>query len=274
MTDSVQEHYGSDDIVAHILAAVPWVPETQGHLRAPQIYAFDQFHGRELLATRDHAARLAPAPGTHLLDIGAGIGGPARYFAENFDVRVTGIDITPQFVRAATDLTALCGLADRVSFIEADAAAMPFAAASFDHAYCFYVGMNLPDRPAVLVDCARVLRPGGKLIWTEVAERSGDPHFPLPWAATPATSHLQTRENLLAEFGAAGFDLLTVEDESGAHLELVQKLKQSAAPVSAEHQQANQVVLGPDFLRRRQNYVKSLAEGRFESLFIEARKPA
>lgn len=271
-----QDHYGTDGIVGRILAAVPWSPDDGDPLTAPQLYPFDQLHGRELLATRDHAQTLAPEPGAQVLDIGAGIGGPARYLAATLGCRVTGIDLTPEFVSAASELSRLCGMEDRVRFVEGDAAHMPFADKAFDHACCFYVGMNLPDKPAVMAEAARVLKPGGRLIWTEAASAEGtegaEPHYPLPWAREPAGSHLSTEAALRAALEAAGFSGISVTDETAAHLELARQRAAGGPPPAPGHAQANAVVMGADFMDRRRNYIRSLAEGRIASLVFLAER--
>ena len=268
MSNRVQDHYGATDIVERILAAVPWAKTDGTPLLAEQLFPFDQLHGRELLATRDHAAKLNPARGARLLDVGSGIGGPARYFATVFGCRVTGCDLTPQFVAAATELTRLTGLDDEADFVAADAADMPFEAETFDHGYCFYVGMNLPDRPAVLRECFRVLKPGATLLWTEVTSRAGEPHYPLPWARDASGSHVDPVETLVRHFGDTGFEVLSVDDETQAHIELARQMKASGASPTADRHQANQVVLGPDFVERRVNYIRSLAEGALASTVI------
>ena len=272
MAVSVQQHYGSADIVARILAAVPWT-DGDTPLTAAQLYPFDQFHGRELAATQDHAARLSPAPTAHLLDIGAGIGGPARYIAANFGCKVSGIDLTPSFVAAAQDLTQRCGLADKATFTQADAADLPFAAAQFDHATCFYVGMNLADKPAVLAQALRVLKPGGRLIWTEVSQGSGPPIYPLPWARDPDASHVEPRDSLVAKCAGAGFVVDQMIDETALQLEMAQKIRASGQLPSDGHNQANAVVLGADFAQRRRNFIQSMAQGLIFSTLIMAHRP-
>jgi len=272
MSTRVQDHYGATDIVERILAAVPWSATDGTPLVAERLFPFDQLHGRELQATQDHAAKLNPARGAHLLDVGSGIGGPARYFVHVLGCRVTGIDLTPQFVAAATELTRLTGLADEADFVEADAADMPFDTGNFDHAYCFYVGMNLPDRPAVLHECFRVLKPGATLIWTEVTSRAGEPHYPLPWAREVSGSHVDASETLVRHFGEAGFEVLSMDDETDAHLELARQMKASGAGPSKGQFQANEVVLGPDFVERRVNYIRSLADGALASTVICGKK--
>jgi len=272
MPIEVQEHYGAVDIVERILNAVPWAAADGKPLAADQLFPYDQLHGRELLATRDHAEKLGPARGARLLDVGSGIGGPARYFASVFGCRVTGIDLTRQFIAAAQDLTRLTGLNELVDFIEADAKQMPFASGSFDDAYCFYVGMNLPDRPTVLSECIRVLKPGATLLWTEVTSKSGEPHYPLPWARDAAGSHVDTHETLISDFRNAGFDVLSVDDETDAHLELAKRMKAAGARPTAGQQQFNEVVLGADFVERRINYIRSLADGALASTVICGQK--
>ena len=272
MSTRVQDHYGASDIVGRILAAVPWATTDGTPLATEQLFPFDQLHGREILATRDHAAKLNPATGTHLLDVGSGIGGLARYCASVLGCRVTGIDLTPQFVAAATELTRLTGLADRVDFVEADAADIPFEAGTIDQGYCFYVGMNLPDRQTVLRECFRVLKPGATLLWTEVTSRAGEPHYPLPWARDAADNHVDTPEVLIGDFQGAGFEVLSVDDDTHAHLELARRMKAAgAAPPMGQHP-ANEVVLGADFLERRVNYIRSLTEGALTSSVICGKK--
>jgi ubiquinone/menaquinone biosynthesis C-methylase UbiE len=273
MSTRVQDHYGSAAIVERILAAVPWTAADDVPLEAARLFPFDQLHGRELLATRDHGAKLDPARSAHLLDVGSGIGGPARYFASVFGCRVTGIDLTPQFVAAASELTRLTGLAGKVDFLEADAADMPFAPDTFDNALCLYVGMNLSDKPAVLRECFRVLKPGATLLWTEVTSRPGTPQYPLPWARSATESYLDTRGTLIGHVGASGFDVLTVDDETEAHVELARRMKAAGSGPTPGQRQANAVVLGADFAERRMNYIDGLSRGALASTVIYCRKP-
>jgi arsenite methyltransferase len=273
MSISVEDHYSRTGIVEKVLAAVDSRDSATAGYRAADFYPFDQFHGRGLLATRDHTAKLSPGPKDHVLDIGSGVGGPARYLAATYGCRVTGVDLTPSFVAAASELAQLCGLAEGVDFIAADATDMPFADASFDHAVCFYVGMNLPDRPAVLREAARVLRPGGKLVWSEVMLTGDTPYFPLPWASSSQISHLGDQDAILDAFTSAGFTIETLTDETDRYLAQPAPGAAAGQAPSLAQNEANAVILGGDFMERRKNYARSLAEGRIGSLLIEAVRP-
>ncbi|ESZ07483.1 methyltransferase domain-containing protein [Mesorhizobium sp. M1060] len=266
----VTSHYGSGGIVERILAAVP---AKAGGLAAKQLYPFDQLHGRELIATQDHAARLTPSATDRVLDIGSGIGGPARFLAETYGCSVDGVDLTQAFVEASRRLTELCGLGDKVRFHEADATRLPFADDTFDAAICFYVGMNIADKAAVIGQAWRVLKPKARLVWTEAVLADGEPYYPLPWAVSSAASHLVDGETLKALFASAGFRVDDVIDETGDHVELALKRANPGLVPSPAQQQANEIVLGAEFVRRRKNYISSLSEGKLASLAVIVSKP-
>src|SRR4051794_35451478 len=128
----VTRHYGSDDLTGRILVALTEAGLDVDKLSAETLFPFDQMHGRQLTATKEHVGRLALDPAQHVLDVGSGIGGPARYMAFTTGCRVTGIDLTEAFVAAARELTARCGLSERVDFHVGNALAMPFDDAAFD----------------------------------------------------------------------------------------------------------------------------------------------
>lgn len=172
---------------------------------------YDQFHGRGLEATVE-MADLVPVRGAdHLLDVGSGIGGPARYFADRFGCRVTGIDLTEEFCEVARQLTRLLGMQERVAFEVGDALAMPFAPESFDGAYSMNVSMNIADKQALYREIHRVLKPGGWLILSEIAKTgSAEPDYPTPWAATAQSSFLATPDETRRGLAEAGFEVVSV----------------------------------------------------------------
>ena len=128
--------------------------------------------------------------------------------------------------------------------------------------------MNIADKAAALSECRRVLKPEGKLLWTQVVLDSGNPHFPLPWATQVEGSVLDTSEELQQLMEAAGFRILALDDDTRLIVELARK-RQSGEQPPAEVHEANSVVLGPDFVERRKNFVRSLTEGRLASVCIE-----
>lgn len=262
-------NYSSNTIVERMMVAVAASGAT-GPLTADMFFPYDQLHGRELLATRDHVPRLAVQPNWRVLDIGSGIGGPARFIAATTGASVTGIDLTPALVDAATELSERVGLSALVQFEQGNAEAMPFADHSFDAAICFYVGMNLPNKPAVLAEAHRVLKPGARLLWTQVVTGSGEPSYPLPWAASGGVSHVGPPEELRQAMLDAGFAILDWADETDAHVELAKAGAAAGRVPTPEHLSVMHVVLGEGFAERRKNYIRNLASGAMRSVAVLA----
>ncbi len=212
---AVARHYGGTDLLARIFAGLDAVGADRSRLRPEDLAPVDEFHigGRE--ATTHAVAKMALAADRHVLDIGCGLGGAARYIAAHFGCKVTGIDLTPEFIAVANTLTELTGLQDKASFEVASALAMPFEDETFDAAITLHVAMNIPQRAALYAETARVMKPGAILAIFDVMKKSDEAlAFPVPWAASAETSHLTTPEEMRTLLGEAGFEVGDVEDRT------------------------------------------------------------
>lgn len=202
----VTDHYGDSDLVDRLFAALAADGLDTGKLTVEALAPYDHFHGRGLVATSEIADRLTVSPDHHLLDIGSGIGGPARYFATRFGCRVTGIDLTAEFCEAANRITELLGLDRSVRLQQGNALSMPFGDASFDGAYSMNVSMNIADKRAFYTEAGRVLRPGGWFVLSEIAQGpNGTVSFPTPWARSAETSFLSTPDQTIEQLAECGF---------------------------------------------------------------------
>lgn len=205
----ISAHYSRGDLLSRLNAALREDGADPRHPSIEALAPYDQFHGRGLEATLEVAGMVEAGPGDHLLDIGSGIGGPARYFARRFGCRVTGIDLTSEFCEVARHLTRLLGLEERVGFEVGDALAMPFGDAAFAGAYSMNVSMNIADKAALYREIHRVLKPGAWLVLSELAKGEGGPlDFPTPWAASARTSFLSTPEETRRGLLEAGFEVV------------------------------------------------------------------
>ena len=214
---SIAEHYSSGDLLQRLEAALASDGVDPAHPTLEALAPYDQFHGRGLEATEEIAALLSAGPADHLLDVGSGIGGPARHMAKRFGCRVTGIDLTAEFCEVARHLTRVLGMESKVSFELGDALAMPFANAAFDGAYSMNVSMNIADKGALYREIHRVLKPGGWLMLSELAQGPGAPmDYPTPWAATAEASFLTTPEETRRGLEAAGFEVVQSRDTAEA----------------------------------------------------------
>jgi SAM-dependent methyltransferase len=275
MNDDIRQHYTRGNLLQRLQAALAddGVDPTRPTLQA--LAPYDQFHGRGLEATEDLAALVQPAAGDHLLDVGSGLGGPARYLAQRFGCRVSGIDLTPEFCAVATHLTQQLGLQQNVDFQVADALAPPFGDAAFDGAYSMNVSMNIADKAGLYRALWRVLKPGGWLVLSEIARGEGpDPDFPTPWAASAASSFLVTPEQTHQGLLDAGFEVLRLEhtlDKARAYG------ARSRALVERGEKPPHRAVMlihGDVAARAMAHSARALADGRTLPIEVLARRPA
>jgi len=205
----ITAHYSTNDLLTRLNASLVDDGADPAHPSIDALAPYDQFHGRGMEATIEVADSFRFTSSDRILDIGSGIGGPARYFAQRFGCRVSGIDLTPEFCEVARHLTALLGLTDRVAFQVADALALPFADASFDGAYSMNVSMNIADKDTFYREIQRVLKPDAPVVLSEIAKGAGAPlDYPTPWASSARTSFLATPEETRHGLEQAGFEIL------------------------------------------------------------------
>src|SRR4051794_32524986 len=202
---SVNAHYGRGDLGVAILDAIRDAGGDPEHLTIESLAPYDHFHGGFRAATIA-LMRLANLPrGASVLDIGGGIGGPARTLAHDLACRVTVLDATQAFCEAGAVLTARAALDQLVTFQYGSATDMPFPDGSFDAVWIQNVGMNIEDKERLFAEIARVLQPGGKVALQEVLAGPVQPvHYPMPWAKEATQSFLVPPDALHALLAQAG----------------------------------------------------------------------
>lgn len=274
MTDAVVSHYaGAGDLVARVEEELRRAGMEPAGLSPEVLAPVDEFHIRGRTATLEIAEALGCAAGDRVLDVGSGLGGPARTLAAETGCTVLGVDLTPEYVQAATALSAWTGLSDRTSFVVGDATALAFPDGSFDAAMTVHAVMNIPDKAAVFAEARRVLRPGGRFVAYDVlAGEGGEIVYPVPFARDASTSHVlgtEETERLLAD---AGLEVLSVRDSSAESLRWFSELR---AKVETEGPPplTFQVLFGDDFPAMARNQVTNLAEDRIRTVMLVCRVP-
>lgn len=266
----VAAHYTHGALEKTILDTLKAAGKDIDNLTATELSAVDEFHLGWRDATIAFAKDLRLATGARVLDIGSGIGGPARYFAEARGCLVVGIDLTPEFVQVANALTRCCGLAGKVEFREASATGLMFEDGAFDTATMIHVGMNIPDKEKVFAEARRVLKPGGKFgVYDIMRAGDGEIPYPMPWARTRDTSFLETPATYQRLLAHAGFEIESETDRSAFVRDLARKRraqaeKEGPSPLGIH-------ILGPDMKERLANVMRALEAGLIAPTQIIAR---
>lgn len=272
--NSIAEHWGKGDVYAKILTALEESGKSKDTLTVEDLAPVDHFHARGFPATVELADHLPVEAGHHILDIGSGLGGPARYLASRFRCKVSGIDITPAFVEAANKLSGLLDMSDQVNFELGDGQHLPYGDGGFDGAYSQHVTMNVADRERFFGEAWRVLKPGAFFALTEHGLGSaGRPHHPVPWSMDGSGAYLMSPAETRDILEATGFENIEVEDTGPKYLAAYRRVMELAArgelPPLGIH-----ILMGDSAPEKTRNAARNIEENRTHPVQIVCRKPS
>jgi ubiquinone/menaquinone biosynthesis C-methylase UbiE len=264
--EHLNEHYGQDDLCGKIKHACEKLGLSPEEMTREDLANLDEIHIRGLDATRELAKLAGLEPDQRVLDVGCGLGGPARTLAAEFGVQVLGLEIVTEFCRAAAMLTEWVGMTDKVSFREGDMRAMPFEDDEFDMVMTLHTILNVAEKDALFAEIHRVLKPaGGFLIYEVCGDDDASLHYPVPWADDPAISCLLTAAELRDRIISAGFSEKHWSDVTQKALDWFDGLAAGIGhPVPKRMGPSLGVVLGPDAAEKSHNLQRNLREGRIQ----------
>lgn len=270
---SISEHWGTGDVYARIMKAMEAASISPDAVTVEQLAPLDHFHARGFPATVELADALPIQPGHHIVDIGCGIGGPARYLAQRFGCRISGVDITQPFVEAANRLTTLLKMERQVEIELGDGQHLPYGEAMFDGAYTQHVTMNIADRALFFGEAFRVLRPGAFFAVTEHGlGPEGSPHYPVPWSEDGSGSYLVRPADTVTYLNEVGFVDVKLEDTGAKYLQgyrrAIELAAQGALPPLGVH-----VLMGQMAPEKTRNAARNIEERRTHPIQIICSKP-
>lgn len=270
----VTDHYGDFGQLAPILAALDKRGISAQGVTPEQLAPFDQFHTGGAIATRRLADLLAPQATDHILDVGCGLGGPARMLADLKGCTVTGLDLVPHFIETATHLSELASQPEEVKFQLGSASALPFADDVFNGAWQLHVGMNVAEKNAMYTEMFRVMKSGAPFVVHDpVRGESGDVIFPVPWAAEPEMSFLDTQDAMLSCLAAAGFDIVETIDATPEGLAWFDEMDASRRKPSTQISESVSPRAPKPLEIMTKNHRANLKSGAVKILTVLARKP-
>ncbi len=261
-TTALNQHYGQSNLNQTILSALEQAGKDLNALTRRDLIAFEEFHVRGRKATRELAQEAGLQSGMQLLDVGCGIGGPARTLAEEFGCEVTGVDITHDYCQAAEMLSDLVGLSGQTTFRQGNALALPFEPHTFDVVWMQHMSMNIEDKETLYEEAHRVLRPTGRLVFYALFSGDGTPlHYPVPWANDASISFLvqpSTTHQILTQLGFTECTWRNVTEECIAWFQKVRSNSRASTPSPL----GLQLLMGANARQKIGNLFRCLAEGR------------
>jgi len=223
---SVSDHYLHGNLLNAIEAALPALGKTIESVTIEDLAAVDEFHIGGRLAT-DHLFNQLDFPDKfHILDVGCGLGGATRYVANKYKNKVTGIDLTPEYIETGKALCGWLGLESNVTLELGSALSMPFQDNMFDGGFMLHVGMNIEDKASLFSEIYRVLKPGAPFgVYDVMRQMDGELTYPVPWATESSTSKLSTPAQYKQTLIDAGFNISNEIDRGDFALEFFKQLR-------------------------------------------------
>jgi SAM-dependent methyltransferase len=269
----ISTHYAHGDLTAAIRGGIESLGKTVNSVTTDDLAPVDEFHVGGRPASEHFLGQLGFTPGSRILDVGCGLGGPARFSASQYHCRVDGIDLTPEYVETGQEICKWVGLSDRITLRQGSALSMPFETGAFDGAYMLHVGMNIEDKAKLCTEVARVLRPGAMFgIYDVMITGEGELAFPVPWATSPALSAIARPAQYRTALEAAGFTVVTELNRRDFALQAFEQQRARIIAAGGPPPLGLHVLMGRHAPDKGQNLLKAISSGHVAPVELIARK--
>jgi ubiquinone/menaquinone biosynthesis C-methylase UbiE len=271
MKNSITEHYTHGQLLDRILQGVEAIGKTPATVTVDELAPVDEFHIGGRQASEDFICQLELSADDHTLDIGCGIGGTSRFVASRFGCRVTGIDLTPEFVSTGQTLCDWVGLSGQIELYQGDASEMPFTDETFDAAFMLHVGMNIPNKAGLFAEVFRLIKPGAMFGIYDVMQTGNEPlTYPVPWSSVPGTSALASEDQYVEALEEAGFNIIRIRNRRDFAAEFFAETRRQMEQAGGAPPLGVHIAMGESAPVKISNMVENIAAGRVAPVEIFA----
>jgi len=269
---AIESPYAKKGLVNRVLDAITDAGVSLDNLSPDNLMAFDEFHVRGRLATKELCELAGINDKMHVLDIGSGLGGPSRFLAANYGCRVTGIDITREYCELAEVFAEKFNLNKKLNYHCGSATELPFDDCSFEAVWTQHTAMNIKNKTKLYAESARVLKPAGKFIIYDILAGANQPvYYPVPWARTDDISFLATPVEMKTYLNKSDMDIIHWSDKTQIAIEWFQSMIEKIN-IDGPPKLSFQLFLGDDFVPMLTALLKNLKENRVAVVEIIAKK--
>lgn len=271
----LSNHYTHGSLLDAIRAGVERLGKSPDTVTVEELGPVEEFHIGGRVASEDFLDQLRLSSDDHVLDVGCGLGGTTRFVAHRYGSRVTGIDLTVEYIESGQVLCSWVGLEHRITLDHGSATEMPYSDCAFDKACMLHVGMNIAEKHRLASELYRVLTPGAYLgIYDVMRVGPGDLTFPVPWATTAETSVVASPDEYKNALKAAGFKIIAERNRREFALDFFARLQASAAPATAPPPLGLHILMGETAPIKVKNMIENISEFRVAPVELIMEKPA
>jgi len=269
----VSDHYVHGRLLAAIEAGVSQLGKSIDSVTVEDLGPVDEFHVGGRPATENFLGKFRLTEEDHVLDVGCGLGGAARFVASNYGSDVTGIDLTQEYIETGNALSAWVGLDNKITLQQGSALDLPFENELFDGAYVLHVGMNIADKGKLFTEIHRVLRPGSLFgIYDLMRQNDVDLVYPVPWAKDERTSSLATPQEYQRGLVDAGFAVESEENRREIALDFFRQQRAKTQAAGGPPPLGLHILMQESTAGKLKNMVANITNGCIAPVEILARK--
>lgn len=270
---SVTDHYLHGDLLKAIELALLSLGKTSENVSIEDLAPVDEFHIGGRQATDNLIDQLYFTEQHHVLDVGCGLGGAARYVANKYNNRVTGIDLTPEYIETGQVLCNWVKLDKQITLEQGSALSMPFKDNTFDGAYMLHVGMNIEEKELLFSEIYRVLRPGSTFgVYDVMRQKEGCLIYPVPWATESSTSRLSTPDQYKQALYNARFKVSKENNRRDFAIDFFQQLRKNVESNNGSPPLGIHILMQESTTTKIKNMINNIEEGYIAPVEIIAQK--